>query len=57
MYELQFTSKAKRDLEKFSKSEPKSFDKVTDFLSQLRNDPRKGTGKPERLKGKNSYKL
>lgn len=57
MYKVEFLSIAKKSIRQMAKSDYSSYKKVVTLLEQLQDDPRKGTGKPERLKGKNSYKL
>lgn len=51
MYKVRFYHSAEEQLRRMAKSDPKSLKKVQEFVSQLSDNPRVGTGKPERLKG------
>jgi len=51
MYKVRFHHSAEEQLRRMAKSDPKSLKKVQEFVSQLLDNPRVGTGKPERLKG------
>ncbi|MBO7439782.1 MAG: Txe/YoeB family addiction module toxin [Bacteroidales bacterium] len=51
MYEVEFTSDARKGLAKLEKSEPKLFAKVATFVEELKEHPTTGTGHPEPLKG------
>ncbi|MDM1074347.1 Txe/YoeB family addiction module toxin [Empedobacter brevis] len=46
IYEVIFSSKAKEDLKKLKKSEPKAFQKAVILISELMEHPKTGTGKP-----------
>ena len=49
-YELNFSSKAKKVIDKWKKSNPNVFKKLTLILEELTTHPRTGTGHPEPLK-------
>ena len=51
-FEVIITPEAARDLVKLAKSEPKAYAKVQQFVKELREHPKTGTGHPEPLKGK-----
>lgn len=51
-YEIRFTPEANKDLAKLAKSEPKAFQKVLRFITEISVHPKTGTGHPEPLKGK-----
>lgn len=51
MYKLDYTEEAKQGMQKLKRSEPQSFQKLTDMLSELMLHPRTGTGHPEQLRG------
>ena len=46
MYKLDYTDKAKEDMQRLKREEPKAFLKLGKLLEELM-----GTGKPEQLKG------
>ena len=50
-YIIQLSPEAVLDLSKLRKNEPKAFQKAGLLLSELREHPRTGTGKPEPLSG------
>jgi toxin YoeB len=50
-YIIQLSPEAVFDLSKLRKNEPKAFHKASILLSELREHPRTGTGKPEPLSG------
>ena len=52
MYVVSYTPKAKEDIQKLRLSEPKAFQKVYSFISELAEHPKTGTGHPEPLKEK-----
>ncbi len=50
-YIIQISNDAKKDLRAIKKSGRKSdIEKISIFLGELENDPRSGTGMPERLR-------
>ena len=51
-FEVIITPEAARDLVKLAKSEPKAYAKVQQFVKELREHPKTGTGHPEPLKEK-----
>lgn len=51
MYLLDYTPKAREDMARLKKSEPKAFAKVYDLLAELMDHPRTGTGHPHQLSG------
>ena len=51
MYRIKFSDKSKIDLAKLKKSEPKALKKAVSLLKELRQHPKTGTGKLEKLKG------
>ncbi len=51
-FEVIITPEAARDLIKLAKSEPKAYTKVQQFVKELQEHPKTGTGHPEPLKGK-----
>ena len=51
-FEVIITPEAACDLVKLAKSEPKAYAKVQQFVKELREHPKTGTGHPEPLKGK-----
>ena len=51
-FEVIITPEAARDLIKLAKSEPKAYAKVQQFVKELQEHPKTGTGHPEPLKGK-----
>lgn len=53
-YEIEFTSNAKKTLEKYKRSNPIAFKKIIRFMPELEQHPRTGTGHPEPLKSGNS---
>lgn len=53
-YKIDFTSEARKVLEKYKKSNPVAFKKVIRFMPELEQHPRTGTGHPEPLKAGSS---
>ena len=51
MYKLDYTDKAKEDMQRLKREEPKAFLKLCKLLEELMDHPQIGTGKPEQLKG------
>lgn len=51
-FEVIITPEAARDLIRLAKSEPKAYAKVQQFVKELQEHPKTGTGHPEPLKGK-----
>lgn len=51
-YLITFAPRAKEDLERLKRSEPKSFAKAVKLLNELADHPKTGTGHPEPLRGK-----
>lgn len=51
MYILDYTDKAKQDMQRLKREEPKAFLKLGKLLAELMDHPKTGTGKPEQLKG------
>ena len=51
MYKLDYTDKAKEDMQRLKREEPKAFLKLGKLLEELMDHPQIGTGKPEQLKG------
>ena len=51
MYKLDYTDKAKEDMQRLKREEPKAFLKLVKLLEELMDHPQIGTGKPEQLKG------
>lgn len=49
-YDLQFSDRAKKDLAKLKKNEPKLFAKAQNLLREMIYQPYSGLGKPEQLK-------
>lgn len=52
-YKIDFTTDAKKTLEKYKKSNPTAFKKIIRFMPELEQHPRTGTGHPEPLKAGN----
>ena len=52
IYEIKLSNRAKEDLARLAKSEPKAFEKASRFIEELRSHPKTGLGHPEPLKGK-----
>ena len=50
-YKIDFWDEAKEAIEKWKKSNRKSFDKLTRILREIAIHPKMGTGHPEPLKG------
>ena len=51
MYKLDYTDRAKSDMQFLKRNEPKAFQKLGKLLEELMDHPRTGTGKPEQLSG------
>ena len=51
MYKLDYTDKAKEDMQRLKREEPKAFLKLGKLLEELMDHPQIGPGKPEQLKG------
>jgi toxin YoeB len=51
IYEVSFTSEAKKAIKKYEKSNTVLFKKFTKLYEELKQHPRTGTGHPEPLKG------
>ena len=51
MYKLDYTDKAKEDMQRLKREEPKAFLKLGKLLEELMDHPQIDTGKPEQLKG------
>lgn len=52
MYKLDYTDKAKQDMQRLKHNEAKAFQKLEKLLTELMDHPRTGTGHPEQLKGR-----
>lgn len=50
MYKVRLTGKANKDLYFFGRSQPHNYKKAKKILNELREDPRTGSGEPERLR-------
>jgi toxin YoeB len=50
MYKVNILKKAQKDLDWFRRNDKNSYIKSFDMVRELMSSPRKGTGKPERLK-------
>ena len=50
MYKINILKKAQKDLDWFRRNDKNSYIKSFDLVRELMSSPRKGTGKPERLK-------
>ena len=50
MYKLDYTDKAKEDMQRLKREEPKAFLKLGKLLEELMDHPQIFTGKPEHLK-------
>jgi toxin YoeB len=54
-YKVIYTKGADKSIAKFSKSNPKAYKKIFEFIKELHEHPRTGTGHPEPLlEGNNS---
>ena len=51
MYKIILSPKAFEDASKLKLSEPKVYKKLSDFIEELKEHPKTGTGHPEPLKG------
>ena len=51
MYKLDYTDKAKKDMQRLKREELKAYLKLGKLLEELMDHPQIGTGKPEQLKG------
>ena len=51
MYKLDYTDKAKEDMQRLKREEPKAFLKLGKLLEELMDHPQMVTGKPEQQKG------
>ena len=51
MYKIVYSPKAIEDLQRLKRSEPAAYKKVDTIIQELKDHPKTGTGKPERLKG------
>lgn len=51
MYTIRYTKKATKDILQLQHSEPIAFKKVKNFIDELKEHPKFGTGHPEPLKG------
>ena len=51
MYKLDYTDKAKEDMQRLKREEPKAFLKLGKLLEELMDHPQMGTSKPEQQKG------
>ena len=51
-YEVNISQEAQMDLKRLLKNEPKAYKKAIQFISELYEHPKTGTGHPEPLKGK-----
>lgn len=49
-YRIEITTKAEEHIAEFKKNNPHNFKRCKQLLSDINNDPRRGIGKPERLK-------
>ena len=52
MYRVNLTERAENDVRKLKKSEPAAFKKLLRLIAELEAHPKTGTGKPERLIGR-----
>ena len=52
MYRITYTEEAVNDFKRLQLSEPKAYQKVRQFIAELKEHPKTGTGHPEPLKGK-----
>ncbi len=50
MYKINMLKKAQKDLDWFRRNDKNSYIKSFDLVREFMSSPRKGTGKPERLK-------
>jgi len=50
MYKINILKKAQKDLDWFRRNDKNSYIKSFDLVRELMSSPRKGKGKPERLK-------
>lgn len=53
-YKVQFSDRAIDDAVKLMRNEPKAYNKLEKFISELAEHPYTGTGHPEPLKGNRS---
>ncbi len=51
MYRIDFSERAKSDLVRLKKFEPRAYEKARKLLNELMDHPRTGTGHPEQLSG------
>ncbi|MBQ6653814.1 MAG: Txe/YoeB family addiction module toxin [Prevotella sp.] len=51
MYKLDYTDRAKQDMQRLKREDPKAFQKLGKLLEELMDHPQTGTGKPEQLRG------
>ena len=51
MYKLNYTDRAKSDMQLLKRDEPKAFQKLGKLLEELMDHTRTGTGRPEQLSG------
>ena len=51
MYKIVYSSRAIEDLRRLQRSEPAAYKKVSQFIEELKEHPKTGTGHPEQLKG------
>jgi len=52
MYKLDYTDKAKQDMQRLKHNEAKAFQKLEKLLTELMDHPSTGTGHPEPLTGR-----
>jgi toxin YoeB len=51
IYEIQYTDEALQAIEKYKKSNPIAYKKISRLIPELTEHPREGTGHPEPLAG------
>lgn len=51
MYDVRFQKGAVEDIAKLKRQEPSAYKKAINLIDELYEHPRKGTGKPEPLRG------
>jgi len=51
MYIIVYSERAQLDMQFLKRHEPSAFKKAVSLIKELSIDPRKGTGKPEKLTG------
>lgn len=51
MYKLDYTDKARQDMQRLKREEPQAFKKLGKLLGELMEHPKMGTGHPEPLSG------